>query len=235
MQIQRIKVFHFPATRSTRVLWAAHELASHLPIEVEKEVIDLYGNQQFAREYLAMNPNHNVPTTRIEFDDGSSIIMLESVATVMFLADSLTNGGLAPAPGVTAARADYLQMMSFCGAHMDMMLWQIRIHEHVLPADKCDKGTAARYREKMAVEVEPQLLKRLGGGDFICGEEFTAADCVAGHCVTWARGYGMCQDDAFRKYLSRLSKRPAFLHAFADARDFNPVPPGREENNRFNG
>jgi hypothetical protein len=31
----------------------------------------------------------------------------------------------------------------------------------------------------------------------------------------WARGYGLCQDGIFRRYLSGLSKRPAFVKAFA--------------------
>jgi glutathione S-transferase len=108
---------------------------------------------------------------------------------------------------------------------MDMMLWQIRIHEHVLPKAERDERTVARYRNKFIAEVEPQLASRLTKGEFICGDTFTAADCVIGHNVTWARGYGMCQDEIFRAYLSRISKRPAFRAAFADAASFNPQPP----------
>jgi len=40
---------------------------------------------------------------------------------------------------------------------MDMMLWQIRIHEHVLPEREKDARTAQRYMKKFASEVEPQL------------------------------------------------------------------------------
>jgi glutathione S-transferase len=48
---------------------------------------------------------------------------------------------------------------------------------------------------------------------------------VVGHNVTWARGYGLCRDELFRRYLSLVSKRPAFAKAFADAREFSPEVP----------
>jgi glutathione S-transferase len=43
--------------------------------------------------------------------------------------------------------------------------------------------------------------------------------------VTWARGYDLCRDDLFKRYLSRLAQRPAFAAAFADAREFRKEVP----------
>ena len=157
--------------------------------------------------------------------DGSVTHMLESGAIVTFLADACPDKELAPPPApFSIARGDYLQMLYFGASWMDMMLWQIRVHEHLLPKDKKDAGTIERYRNKLRTEVEPQLRARFENHPFICGDAFTAADCVMGHNVKWARGYGLCQDDVFRAYLSRVSKRPAFAKAFADTRDFSPKP-----------
>jgi len=215
----RFKLYHFPATRSARVKWMLHEV---LGDDFEVEVVQLYEGAQYAPEYVAKNPNHSVPTLRIDFADGSSMHMLESVAMVAFLADAFPEKGLAPPlDEPSRARADYLQILHFGGSTMDMMLWQVRIHEHLLPRSEQDPNTVARYRQKFAAEVEPQLAARLGGGGFICGEEFSAADCVIGHNVAWARGYRLCRDDVFRSYLSRLSKRPAFAAAFADANELD--------------
>ena len=36
---------------------------------------------------------------------------------------------------------------------MDMMLWQVRIHEHVLPQDQKDSRTIERYQGKLTEEV----------------------------------------------------------------------------------
>ena len=152
--------------------------------------------------------------------------MLESAAMVAFLADAFPDKGLAPPANVPSpARAHYLQMLQFGGSWMDMMLWQIRGHEHLLPRDQSDARTIERYRSKFVTEVEPQLLQRFEIAEFICGPSFTAADCVIGHNVAWARLYGLCQNDVFGSYLSRLARREGFRKAFADAQNFSAAPP----------
>ena len=68
-------------------------------------------------------------------EDGRATIMIESGAMVVLLADSFPDKHLAPPAGCFShERADYyLRLIHFCGAAIDMMLWQIRIHEHILP------------------------------------------------------------------------------------------------------
>ena len=220
--IRALTLYHYPATRSARVKWILHETVGD---GFETVATDLYAGVQYSEAFMAKNPNHNVPVLDIAFIDGSHMTMLESAAMVAFLADAYPEQTLAPAPGPSRERADYLQMLQFGAVTLDMMLWQIRIHEHVLPRVERDERTAQRYRQKFITEIEPQLAARLESGGYICGDTFTAADCVIGHDVTWARGYGLCQDELFRAYLSRVSKRPAFRAAFADAGSFNPKPP----------
>jgi glutathione S-transferase len=232
VKIKSLKLAHFPATRSTRVLWTAYEVAD-CPIEVEK--IELYKGQQYSPAYLARNPNHAVPVLDITWEDGSVQTLVESAAMVSFLADAFPHAGLAPPPVASPQRADYLQMLHFGATQADMMLWQVRIHEHVLAQDQRDPRTIARYRAKFHDEIEVQLAARLNHQDYICGDNFSAADCVIGHCVTWARGYGMCQDRVFRAYVSRLARRPAFQKAFADAAGFDPKPPADAGIESFSG
>lgn len=233
MTIRKLKLWHYPATRSARVKWLLHELVGD---DFDLVPIDLYEGAQYEPEFLAINPNHNVPLLEIERSDGSVQRMVESAAMVAFLADAYPEKGLAPAPGHSAARADYLQVLHFASTWMDMMLWQVRIHEHVLPAAERDDRTIARYRRKFVEEAEPQIAARLERSPWICGEEFTAADCVVGHNVFWGSGYGMCQGDVFRRYLGSLSQRPAFLAAFADMAGFSPVVPQEKKlSSRFTG
>jgi glutathione S-transferase len=233
MRIERLKLYHYPATRSARVKWILHEVVGQA-FEVER--VDLYGGAQYGAEFLLLNPNHAVPVLEIRWDTGQSLRMIESAAMVTFLADAYPEKALAPPAHASAARSDYLQMLHFGSTCMDMMLWQIRIHEHVLPPAERDARTVARYRRKFAAEVEPQLARRLEATPYICGDVFTAADCVVGHGVTWARGYGLCRDEPFRRYLSLVSKRPAFAGAFADAREFSPdVPQDKPLVARFTG
>ncbi len=232
MKIKSLKLYHFPATRSARVRWALHETVGD---DFEVQNVQLYSGEQYRDDYLQKNPNHNVPLLEIYTEDGSVHRMLESVAMVEWLVDAFPEKQLSPPAGLSLERADYLQMLHFGGTWMDMMLWQVRIHEHVLPTAQSDSRTIERYRHKFVEEVEPQLKERLDRTSFICGEEFSGADIVIGHNVTWARGYQLCQDEIFREYLSRLSKRPAFLKAFEDARNFTPEVPNKDRMKKFSG
>lgn len=219
MDITNIKLYHYPATRSTRVKWMLHEVVGDA---FETEIVSLYEGEQYRPDYLRKNPNHSVPTLELTLADGSSMHMIESGAMVALLADAFPDKQLAPPPdALSFERAHYLQMLHFGASSMDMMLWQIRLHEHLLPEDERDPSTIERYRRKLADEVEPQLLERLNRSAFICGDAFSAADCLIAYNVFWARGYDLCSDQVFRQYLSRVSKRPAFVSAFADSRSFS--------------
>ncbi len=225
--ITKLTLHHYPATRSVRARWALLETVGD---NFELKRVELYDEVQYSDEYLALNPNHNVPLLEIEWADGSHQAMLESAAMVEWLADRFPEKGLAPPVSDGRARADYLQMLHFGGTWMDMMLWQVRIHEHVLPDDQKDERTIARYRNKFTTEVEPQLLARLDKHEFICGDAFCAADIVVGHSTFWAQGYGMCLDERFTAYRARLMQREAAQKALDDLHTFQIAP---DENSKL--
>jgi len=171
MNFTRLKLYHFPATRSARVKWLLHEL---LDDNFDVEVVPLYEGVQYSPDYLQKNPNHNVPVLEITLETGERHIMLESGAMVSLLADLFPEKGLAPVPEpFSLARVDYLQMLHYGTSWMDMMLWQIRIHSHLLGRDG-DEKTVARYNHKFTQEVEPQLIDRLEKTGYICGDKFSA-------------------------------------------------------------
>ncbi len=233
MPIKALKLFHYPASRSARVKWMLHEVVGD---DFQTEIVSLYDAAQYRPEFIAMNQNHGVPVLEITRKDGQVQFMIESAAMVAFLADAYPEKNLAPAPGASAERADYLQMLHFGSTWMDMMLWQIRVHENLLPDAEKDPRTVLRYRKKIATEVEPQLEERLDASPYICGDSFTAADCVIAHSIIWARGYGMCRSEIFKNYLGRVSKRAAFVSAFADIGGFTKeIPAGKQLASVFTG
>jgi glutathione S-transferase len=224
---KRLKLYHFPATRTARVKWLLHEL---LEDGFDVEVVPLYDGVQYSPDYLQMNPNHNVPVLVITLENGERHTMLESGAMESLLADLFPDKGLAPPAEVfSLARVDYLQMLHYAPSWMDMMLWQIRIHTHILGSDS-DEKTVARYNQKLLQEVEPELVNRLKRADYICGDRFSAVDCVMGQNVLWARAYGLCQGQPFADYVARLAKRPAFAKAYADIGSFTLAPPSGNAN-----
>ena len=222
MQFSRLKLYHFPASRSARVKWLLHEL---LEDDFDVEFVALYDGVQYSEQYLQKNPNHNVPTLEITLANGERHFMHESGAMISLLADLFPEKGLAPVPDhFSLARADYLQMLHYGTSWMDMMLWQIRVHTHLLGIDSDDK-TIARYEKKFIEEVEPQLAQRLHSTGYTCGAQFSAVDCVMGQNVMWAKAYGLCQGEVFAEYIRRLAQRPAFAQAYADMADFSLAPP----------
>lgn len=213
--ISKFTLYHYPLSRSARVKWLLHEMRGE---NFETRRVALRKGEQFSPEFLSKNPNHGVPVLDVTFADGTQHTITESLAIMMWLADQ--DNRFAPSPANLRARADYLQVMALGGTWMDQMLWNIRLHETILPKAARSEAFAAFNRDKIKNEIAPQLAARLETHDFICGDDFSAADCMTAHNVNWAGAYGLCRSDTFKSYMSRMKTRPAFQMAFADAKEF---------------
>ena len=115
MNFKSVRLYHYPLTRSVRAKWMLHEV---LGDDFETEIVEVIKGAMMTPEMLAKNPNHNLPMLDITWEDGSVQTLLESGAMVMWLADAFPEKQLAPAPSLSRARADYLQMIQF-GAELD--------------------------------------------------------------------------------------------------------------------
>lgn len=214
-EINSLTLYHYPLSRSSRVKWLLHEMRG----ENFKTIrVALRQGEQFTPEFLAKNPSHGVPVLEVAYADGTEQTITESLAILTWLAD--IDGRFAPPLENLRARADYLQVLALGGSWMDQMLWNIRLHETLLPKVARNAEFAALNRDRLQNEVAPQLAKRLETHDFICGDKFTAADCLMGQNINWASAYGLCRSDVFKAYMNRMKSRPAFQLAFADASEF---------------
>lgn len=217
MSFKSLKLYHYPLTRSVRVKWLLHEVLGNA---FETEIVAVIKGAMMTPDMLAKNPNHNLPMLDVTWSDGNVQTMLESGAMVLWLADAFPDKGLAPPADASLARADYLQMILFGASWMDSILWNMRLHRDLLPESVKQPSVFDMNHAKWAREIEPQLIERLSKQAFMCGDDFTAADCIAGHNVRWAQAYDLCSDPVFEAYLSRLKLRPAFLAAYSDADQF---------------
>lgn len=213
--ISNLTLYHYPLSRSARVKWLLHEMRGE---DFKTNRVALRKGEQFTPEFLAKNPSHGVPVLDVTYADGTQQTITESLAIMTWLADQ--DDRFAPAASDLRARADYLQVMALGGSWMDQMLWNIRLHETILPKAARSEAFAAFNRDKITNEIAPQLTARLEKHDFICGDSFTAADCMTAHNINWAGAYGLCRTDIFKSYMSRMKSRPAFQLAFADAKEF---------------
>jgi glutathione S-transferase len=213
--IKHITLYHYPLSRSARVKFLLHELRGD---DFDTVKVDMLRGEGMTPDFMAKNPNHAVPVLEVSYEDGRDQTFFESGAMMVWLADA--HQTLAPKVDDLEARADYLQMMFFGCAHMDMSLWQIRLNETLFPEPMRSAAAAKFNRDKIQNEMMPQLAARLDAHPYICGEAFTAADCLMVQNINWARAYGLCRTPVFDDYMSRISKREGFIKAFADAKEF---------------
>ena len=213
--ISNLILYHYPLSRSARVKWLLHEMRGE---DFETRRVALRQGEQFTAEFLKKNPSHGVPVLDVIYEDGQQQTITESLAIMLWLADQ--DARFAPSSKDLRARADYLEVMALGGSWMDQMLWNIRLHETLLPKTARNETFAGFNRDKIENEIAPQLSDRLGQHAFICGDNFSASDCMTAHNVNWARSYGLCRSDIFKSYMSRVRARPAFQLAFVDADEF---------------
>jgi len=213
--ISNLTLYHYPLSRSARVKWLLHEMRGE---DFLTKRVALRKGKQFTPEFLAKNPSHGVPVLDVSYADGSEQTITESLAIMTWLADQ--DERFAPPTTDLRGRADYLQVMALGGSWMDQMLWNIRLHETILPKPARNAAYAEFNRDKIKNEIAPQLSARLEKHDFICGDSFSAADCMTAHNVNWAGAYGLCRTEVFKAYMGRMKSRPAFQMAFADAKEF---------------
>jgi glutathione S-transferase len=202
-----ITLYHSPFTRSHLIRFALEELGlSH-----ELELVDVSQGRHKSADYLQINPLGQLPALR----DGD-LLLREAAAIALHLADKAPERGLAPAPG-SAARAPYYQWVVFSVATELFALSKIAMHSRFLPeAARVPAIAAAGHAEWR--EVAAALTLGLRGKRFLLGDDFSMADVLVGGSL-WLAGFidVLSPYPELVAYYERVSARPAFKSAFADA------------------
>ncbi len=206
-----VLLYEFPPTRSQRAKWALEELG----IAYDSKVVDLPGGEQDTAAYREIQPIGAVPALSTD-----SYTMFESVAIVMQLIEEHPESGLAPLPG-TPERAAYYQWCIFAAAEIDpaVMTWfdnKLRHPDHMRPPGaKQDPELAERGRTLFNERAEI-LSSVLQNQPHMLGDAFTGADIIIGHSCFMAKLTGLIEGfPVLEEYLERLSKRPAYIRAYA--------------------
>ncbi|GHB01209.1 glutathione S-transferase [Algimonas arctica] len=182
--------------------------------------VDLMKGEGMAPKFLSLNPNHAVPVLHLKYTDGREQTLFESGAMILHLADLYPDARLSPPPSDPVARGDYLQMVAFNAAHLDTILWNIRLNRDLFPKQMRSETIVAFNMAKLQNEIVPQLNARLFDQDWICGPQFSAADCIMAQNIGWMRSYGVAKDGPVQDYAKRLKARPSWQAAYADAHEF---------------
>jgi glutathione S-transferase len=186
-----------PMSRGRIARWMLEEVG-----EPYDTVLLDYGTTMKGAEYLAINPMGKVPAIK----HGDTVVT-EGAAICAYLADMFPAKGLAPPPG-DPLRGPYYRWMFFAAGPVEAAVTGKSLG---LLAPE-DKAAMAGYGTFDATIMA--LERAVSQGEYICGDQFTAADIYVGSQIGWGLMFGTIDKrQAFTEYVGRLQSRPAAIRA----------------------
>jgi glutathione S-transferase len=201
-----MKLYGFGPTRSLRALWGLKELDA----DFEFVPVNLAAGDHRRPGFLRLNPAGKVPV----LVDGD-LVLTESAAIVMYLADKYRDKGLLPA-GLRERGQAYRWVM-FAVTELEQPLWRIARHTFLYPEAKRLPQDITLAREEF-VAMAAILDCHMEGRQFIVGDGITIADCVTAYLIDWANEQRLIDDyPQLRAYLDRIYARPKAPPRIAEA------------------
>jgi glutathione S-transferase len=188
-----------------------HMLLEELGVPYELALVDRTRDAHRSPAYLALNPNGKIP---VLVDD--DLVLHETAAICLHLADTHAHAGLAPAVGTRERAVFYKWLMWLSNtlqAEMPLYFYSDRW------ADNAD-GTAAvkAHAEARIATMIDQLEAELArhGGPWLLGEAYSLLDPYALMLCRWTRGMARPARTLAQlgPYLQRVLARPAVRKVF---------------------
>jgi glutathione S-transferase len=187
------KVIGTTKSRGFRVMWMLEELGiayDYVPCGPRSE------------EAMKYNPLGKIPAL-VDGDD----VLTDSVAIMTYLADK---HGALTAPAGTVARAQQDAMTHRILDEFDACLWAAARNSFVLPEEHRVPAIKDTLRWEFA-RSEAALVRDMGDGPFLMGNEISIPDILLTHCLGWAitAKFGV-SEPILSAYLDRMKARPAY-------------------------
>jgi glutathione S-transferase len=202
----KMKLYEFGPTRSIRVRWTLQELG----VDFEPVRVNLITGEHQRPEFLKINPAGKIPV----LVDGD-LVLTESVAIVLYLAEKYPNKGLLPTGLVQRAQVN--RWLLFAATELEQPLWRISRHTALYPEDERLPGEviiASREFKEMATVVE----KHMQGREFVAGDSVTVADFVLAYTLDWGNEDKLLDDSPqLLAYMKRMYARPNAPPRIAEA------------------
>ncbi|MEN9629673.1 MAG: hypothetical protein RJA10_2900 [Pseudomonadota bacterium] len=205
-----IRLHYYPSNAS----FAPHVLLRELGVPFELVLVDRTQSAHKSAAYLKLNPNGLIPV----LEDGD-LVLYETVAILMHLADRFPRAGLAPALG-TSQRAHYYKWMAWMTNTLQATLMHYFYPERMV--DEGNTDGAHQVKAQAEAKVGPMLQQlddqlAASGGPFLLGAGLSAADPMAFMLCRWTRGFASRPARDFPHlgpYLQRLLQRPSVQQVY---------------------
>lgn len=201
-----MKLYGLGPTRSLRVEWALNELDA----DFEFVSVDLLAGEGQRPEFLRLNPAGKIPV----LVDGD-LVLTESVAIVMYLAEKYPGAGLIP--GDLKERAQAYRWSMFAATELEQPLWRIAKQTVLYPEDRRLPDDIVLAKEDFRV-MAAVLERHMEGREFIVGDKMSIADCVTAFVLDWGDEEQLLDGSPnLRAYLDRMYARPTAPHRISEA------------------
>jgi len=211
-----LQLHYYPGNASL----IAHIVLEELGVPFTLVHVDRTQSAHKSPEYLALNPNGLIPVLVDDESagvDGAPLVLYETAAICMHLADVHAAAGLLPSFG-TRERAQAYKWLVWLANTLHPTL-----NPYFYPERWADDAAgAARIKAKAEAKVGPmldQLDAELArhGGPWLLGTSFSVADPYAFVLCRWTRGFGRPARSLphLQPWLERMLARPAVQRAFA--------------------
>ena len=195
-----MKLYGIPPTRATRALWLIQELG----LECEVIKISLLKGDHLKPEFLALNPAARLPV----LVDGE-VVLTESVAIALYLAEKCPEKGLVPTD--LAVRAQMYRWLFFAVTEIEAPLERIGRHTMLYPEDQ-RLPEAVTLAHKEAREMVAVLEQHMQDRQYLAGDRLTVADLVTAYTLDWANEEQLLEDaPRLREFVKTLYARPLSL------------------------
>lgn len=192
-----MKLYEFAPTRSIRVRWTLQELG----VAFEPIVVNLLAGEHRRPEFLALNPAGKIPV----LVDGD-LVLTESIAIVLYLAEKYPRGGLLPSD--LAGRAQVHRWLLFATTELEQPLWRISRHTALYPEHERLPAEVALARRDFS-DMAAVVAAHMRGRAFVAGDQVTVADLVLAYTLDWGGEAGLLGDlPELRAYVERMYARP---------------------------
>src|SRR5262249_17870845 len=129
--------------------------------------------------FLKINPAGKLPV----LVDGD-LVLTESIAIVVYLAEKYRDKGLIPTE--LEQRAKLMRWLLFTTTELEQPLWRIVRHTSLYPENKRLPAEIALAREDFA-EMAKVLEEHMSGRKFVVGDNVTVGDFVLAYTLDWAK------------------------------------------------
>ncbi len=186
--------------RSDRVRWLLEELK----VPYENVWLKKKNGEMDTPQYRALNPQGRTPT----LVDGD-IVLFESAALCLYIADTYGYGKLAPRFEDKKLRAEYMQWMTWSTGSLECVI--ARMFTHVSTPE--ETKVTHTYVKEQCETFQKLLVPILSKQDYILSSGYSAADVMLGAIIPGAHDYLVEGVKPLEDYMGRLKNREAAIAA----------------------